>query len=86
MNLDLSPRTQLVAALNLPPLPRLSSEHCLNCQAELPLFITDEMAGLAVDTLYPQTAVHLDICPTCAHEYQALVFLTQIAFYDEDTP
>ncbi|MCZ7674286.1 MAG: hypothetical protein M5U34_47720 [Chloroflexi bacterium] len=85
MTLNLSPRTRLAAALSLPPLPRLSSEHCLSCQAALPLFITDEMAGLAVDALYPQTAVHLDICPTCAHEYEALTFLTRTAFYDEDT-
>lgn len=84
MNPDISLRSQLAVALTLPPLSRLSPEHCRGCQATLPLFITDEMAGLMVDTLYPQTAVHLDICPNCAREYEELVFLTRSAFYDKD--
>lgn len=84
MNPDSSLSAQLTVALKIPPLSGLSPEHCRRCQAALPLFITDEMAGLMVDVLYPQTAVHLDICPNCAREYEELVFLTRSAFYDKD--
>ncbi|MCA9950128.1 MAG: hypothetical protein KDE48_10810 [Anaerolineales bacterium] len=53
---------------------------CGLCQAQLPVFITDELAGLAVDELYPQTADHLDICPDCLTEYTELVQMAYAAF------
>ncbi len=78
------PRTRLVAQLRLPPAHQLAAEHCQHCQETLPVFISDEMAGLVVDDLYPETADHLDICPTCFHEYEELINMAFAIFYDNE--
>lgn len=82
----LPPRKQLVITLTLAP-SSLSADDYQHCQETLPLFVTDELAGLPVDELYPATAVHLDICPFCLLEYEELVRLATTAFYgDEAAP
>jgi hypothetical protein len=75
------PWKRLEIELALPPLYRLSAAECRHCQEALPLFISDELAGLAVDELYRETAVHLDICPFCLAEYEELSRLATAAFY-----
>lgn len=45
---------------------------CTHVSVQLPLFISDELAGLDVDALYPQVAAHLDLCTSCMDEYVAL--------------
>lgn len=42
---------------------------CRRCLEELPLFVSDEVAGRAVDDLYPAVADHLDLCSDCLQEY-----------------
>jgi hypothetical protein len=74
--------SRLAAELQLPLATQLPAAHCQLCQETLPVFVSDEMAGLAVDDLYPATAVHLDICPTCFQDYRELVGLAMSAFYD----
>lgn len=54
---------------------------CGQCQDALPLFITDEMTGKPVDTLYPAVARHLDECRTCLAEYEALSKLMVLALH-----
>lgn len=72
---------QLQRPFSSPP----PSDECQHCLAALPRFIADELANLPVDALYGETAVHLDICPTCLAEYEALVQLATAAFYlDEE--
>jgi len=79
-----TPLQKLVNQLYLPPLHQLPEAFCLRCKEQLPLFVGDELAGKSVDTLYPETAVHLDVCPICLHEYEELVRLTTVAFYGEE--
>lgn len=55
--------------------------HCAQCQGLLPLFVTDEMMGKPVDTLYPLVARHLDDCRACLSEYEALSKLMDLALY-----
>ncbi|MCA9934975.1 MAG: hypothetical protein H6662_06205 [Ardenticatenaceae bacterium] len=62
----------------------LSTLFCPTCQANLPLFVSDELAGLDVDTLYPEIAYHLDLCLACQIEYEALSILTENALYREE--
>lgn len=56
----------------LHPSPPYSASLCEQCQVDLPRFVTDELAGRSVDVWYPETAVHLDNCPRCLHEYELL--------------
>lgn len=75
---------QLADQLQRPfPTPPLA-DPCGHCLATLPRFIADELANLPVDTLYWETAVHLDLCPTCLAEYEALVHLAMAAFYPDE--
>lgn len=60
---------------------RIPAASCRHCQDELPLFISDELAGQPVDEVYPAVAYHLDICPPCLHEYVELARLTVAALY-----
>ncbi|MCL4266945.1 MAG: hypothetical protein KJ069_27445 [Anaerolineae bacterium] len=76
------PWRQLLSPLRLPPTGQLPAEACQRCRESLPLFVSDEMVGQAVDDLYPETAVHLDLCPTCFQEYEALAGLAYAALYD----
>lgn len=77
----LSPLQRLALQLQMPD----TSAACRACELQLPLFVTDELMGLAVDDLYPQTAVHLDICPDCLTEYLELVHMAHDALnQDED--
>lgn len=73
-------RRQLHEPLRAP----LPTPFCPTCQAALPLFVSDELAGLAVDTLYPQIAYHLDFCTNCQIEYETLAVLTSHSLYRED--
>lgn len=76
------PWRHLLLPLRLPPTGQLAAEDCQRCQESLPLFVSDEMAGLPVDDLYPETAVHLDFCPACFQEYEALAGLAYAALYN----
>ncbi len=67
----IAPWRQLQTFLS-PPVISPKGFHCGLCQEALPLFITDEMVGQPVDTLYPLVARHLDECRTCLAEYEAL--------------
>jgi hypothetical protein len=78
------PWRQLAEHLRRPSLFQLPAEQCQQCQEALPRFIADELANLPVDELYPETAVHLDICPACLPEYEALVHLAMAAFYPDE--
>lgn len=53
---------------------------CPTCQAQLPLFVTDEMGDRPVDALYPEIARHLEICQDCLAEYEALSEMMWRAF------
>lgn len=75
------PWRQLAEQLRQPAAFQLPADQCRQYQEALPYFITDELANLPVDSLYPETAVHLDICPACLHEYEALVHLALASFY-----
>jgi len=66
------------------PIHETQTTFCTQYQAELPLFITDELAGCPVDELYPEVAFHLDLCSTCRQEYIELAELTTTAMYGED--
>jgi hypothetical protein len=57
---------------------------CRRCRAALPLFVSDELAGRPVDSLDPDTAAHLDLCPECLEEYLALARLLAAALGEED--
>lgn len=56
---------------------------CASCQVDLPLFVSDELAGMAVDTLYREIAYHLDLCLVCQMEYESLATLTTNSLYGE---
>ena len=73
---------QQLQTLLLDPLPLARKRFlCEQCQEALPLFITDELARQPIDTLYPDVARHLDECPRCLAEYEALSQLTELALY-----
>jgi len=84
MRPDTAPLMRLATQLRAPSLDLLPAEQCQRCQENLTVFVGDEMARLAVDDLYPETAVHLDICPTCFHEYENLTALAWAAFYGRE--
>jgi hypothetical protein len=84
MNRNAPPWKRLDIALRLPPLSMLPAADCPRCQQALPLFSSAELAELPVDELYPETAVHLDICPSCLAEYAELSRLATAAFYGYD--
>ena len=79
-NHTLAPWQQLQTFLSQPSITT-TGFHCGQCQEALPLFITDEMVGKPVDTLYPAVARHLDECRTCLAEYEALSKLMELALY-----
>lgn len=77
----IAPWQQLQTFL-LDPLPLARKRFlCEQCQEALPLFITDELARQPVDTRYPDVAWHLDECPQCLAEYEALSQLIELALY-----
>lgn len=53
--------------------------NCGRCLDELPFFVSDEVAGRAVDDVYPAVAEHLDFCPNCLQAYLTLSRLLQEA-------
>lgn len=78
------PWRQLAELLQRPSLFQLSIDQCQQCQEALPCFIADELADLPVDDLYLETVGHLDICPACLHEYEALVQLAMDSLYFDE--
>lgn len=57
-----------------------SEAACDHCLDELPLFVSDELAGRPVDDVYPAVADHLDVCADCLQEYVALSQLLRQVF------
>lgn len=51
----------------------------------LPLFVSDEVAGRAVDGLYPAVADHLDVCEACLEAYVGLSRLVRAALAGDGT-
>lgn len=66
---------QLLLQLEDPQPLFVVGQDCDACRDELPLFVTDELMGKSVDTLYSKTAQHLDQCPVCLVEYELLATL-----------
>lgn len=60
---------------------RVPAAFCRHCRSEIPLFISDELAGQPVDEIYPEVTYHLDICSQCLHEYVELTRLTAAALF-----
>lgn len=54
---------------------------CTTHQEKLYLFVSDEVAGLPVDQMYPGIAHHLDSCSACLGEYEILANLLTAALY-----
>ena len=81
---SVQPVRLLARQLREPEHFHLLAGFCHQCQAQLPLFISDELAGQPVGELYPDIAYHLDLCPVCLPEYEALARLTAAALYSEE--
>lgn len=75
---------QLARQLREPRQTGSASPICNNCQNEIHLFVSDELAGCRVDELYPEIAYHLDTCPVCLHKYVKLAHLTALALFGEE--
>jgi len=54
---------------------------CTTYREKLYLFVSDEVAGLPVDEMYPDIAHHLDSCSLCLGEYEILANLLTAALY-----
>lgn len=80
---DSSSNLQRLAGLLYEPLLTLPVDACRRYQSELPIFVTDELAGQAVDRYFGSLADHLDICPNCLREYVALTELMGNALLGE---
>ncbi len=52
-------------------------------QEQLPEYLEAEMAGEPVGKLFPDIKRHLDLCPTCAEEYAALLDLALMERADQ---
>ncbi|HLF25888.1 MAG TPA: hypothetical protein VJG32_06095 [Anaerolineae bacterium] len=48
--------------------------------------MSDELASLPVEKLHAEIAYHLNLCPDCLQEYEALAALTADALQNEDLP
>ena len=57
---------------------------CAQCRTELPVFVSDELAGRPVDAQHSDMAHHLDVCSACLGEYEALAKLMVNALHNED--
>ena len=79
----LAPLITLMRQLREPDPPTGVPSFCQRCQEELPLFVSDEVAGRPVDDLYPEIAYHLDLCENCLVEYGELAHLTSSALFRE---
>jgi hypothetical protein len=79
MTLTLKPWERLAVQLQPSDVPL--DAFCAQCQEQLPLFISDELARRPVDDLYPEIAAHLDVCGICLYEYEALSLLLIDTFY-----
>ena len=75
------PSWRRLAAQLRPPIIR---HLCSDLSAQLPLFVSDELAGYDVDALYPHVAAALDDCPRCFAEYVALSRLLRQALSGDD--
>lgn len=64
--------------------PRVMRHTCSNLSAQLPLFVSDELAGYDVDALYPHVAAALDDCLRCFAEYATLSRLLKQALSGDD--
>ena len=79
-----SPLARLYRLLTEAPINRVTTELCAHYQSELPLFVTDELAGLDMDEMYPDMAHHLDICVACLYEYAELAELSADALLGKE--
>lgn len=74
-------RQRLMLQLHKPVALPFVTDFCSQCQDMLPLFVSDELADQAVDSLYPDVAYHIDLCLNCQIEYEALSVMTSKALY-----
>lgn len=82
---SITPWQQLLQHLRSPQPAVTLTSFCEHCQTVLPLFVSDELAGRVVDIQYPEIAHHLDLCPVCLAEYEALSRLAVAALYGEES-
>lgn len=78
-----SSNLQRLASLLYESQPTVPVAVCRSYQSELPIFVTDELAGQAVDRDFGGLVDHLDICPICLREYLTLTKLMGNALLDE---
>lgn len=50
---------------------------CAAASAELDCLAEQAVQGVDIHTILPKVAVHLDICPDCREEYEALVAIVR---------
>lgn len=81
MSTQISPLAQLAQLLQTDPLPELEQPGCNFDPENLVIFVSDELAGLPVDELYPKTARHLDLCTRCMQDYCELSRLSANSLY-----
>ena len=84
MNSVPSPLVWLSRQLAEPPQAPGALVSCQFCQEEIPLFVSNELAGQPVDELFPEIANHLDTCEQCLLEYEALSRLMIAALFGEE--
>ncbi|MBT3391028.1 MAG: hypothetical protein HN929_10325 [Chloroflexi bacterium] len=77
---------QLVQLVTAPHIKDGNLSFCQQCQDELYIFVSDELAGQDVDMVYPEIAHHLNLCEWCLQEYVELADLTTNALYSEVSP
>ena len=79
---SLKPLQYLALQLELQPVQDNASSDCTYCQEKLAFFVSDELAGFAVDDIYADIAAHLDLCESCLQEYRDLSELAAKALFD----
>ena len=77
-----SSNLQRLAGLLREPQTSSPIDVCRRYQSELPLFVTDELAGRVVEQYFGGLADHLDRCPNCLREYVTLAELMNNALLD----
>ena len=73
-----------LARLLREPQVTIPADFCGYCQSELPIFVSDELAGQPVDRYALSIADHLDVCPNCLREYVVLAELAGNALLGEE--
>lgn len=66
------------------PQVTIPADFCGYCQSELPIFVSDELAGQPVDQYSLDIANHLDVCPICLGEYVVLAELADNALLGKE--